>query len=158
MNWLANFVSASSQHFGSTCPYDGVGLLVFLLAGDLSASDGIMMPTSSIGSDLMNPVVKVVQPSGILDGTKTDLLCHEINRSIGEGADVILIDLEKVSFIDSSGLGALVVALKTARAAEKRLCLCSINEQVEMLFSLTQMNQVFEIFGDRQAFELTLGG
>ena len=101
----------------------------------------------------MSLVVKVVQPSGILEGTKAGPLRQEISDLIESGTELVLIDFKDVTFMDSSGLGALVLALKTVRAAGGKLYLCSINEQVKMLFELTSMDRVFEIFPDRSAFE-----
>ena len=55
--------------------------------------------------------------------------------------------------MDSSGLGALVLILKNVRSAGATLFLCSINEQIKMLFELTSMDRVFEIFSNREEFE-----
>ena len=101
----------------------------------------------------MSPVVKLVQPTGILDGTKSGQFRKDINDQVEAGADIVLIDFKDVTFMDSSGLGALVLALKTVRAAGSQLILCSINEQIKILFELTSMDRVFEIFPDRQTFD-----
>jgi anti-sigma B factor antagonist len=100
----------------------------------------------------MSPVVKIIQPSGILDGTKASQFRQEISDLVEAGADVVLIDFTDVTFMDSSGLGALVLALKTVRAAGSQLVVCSINEQIRILFELTSMDRVFEIFQTRDAF------
>ena len=101
----------------------------------------------------MSLVVQVIEPEGILDGTKTDKFRQEINESVRTGANVILVDFTNVTFMDSSGLGALVLSLKTVRSAEAKLFICSINEQIKMLFELTSMDRVFEIFSSREEFE-----
>lgn len=101
----------------------------------------------------MSPVVKVIQPAGILDGTQVNHLRQEINQAVTANTDIVLIDLENVTFMDSSGLGALVIALKTVRTAGGKLFLCAINDQVKMLFQLTSMDRVFEIFPSRDEFE-----
>ncbi|MBD1892692.1 MULTISPECIES: STAS domain-containing protein [unclassified Coleofasciculus] len=100
----------------------------------------------------MNPVVKIVQPSGILDGMKATQFRQEISDIVENGGNMVLIDFKDVTFMDSSGLGALVLALKTVRAAGGKLFICSINEQVRMLFELTSMDRVFEIFPNREEF------
>lgn len=104
----------------------------------------------------MSPVVKVVQPSGILDGTKAGQFRQEISDLVQSNADIVLIDFQDVTFMDSSGLGALVLALKTVRAAGGKLFVCSVNEQIKMLFELTSMDRVFEIFPSREVFEDTM--
>ncbi len=104
----------------------------------------------------MKSVVKVIRPSGILDGTQANQFKQEISESLAKNAKIILIDFQDVTFMDSSGLGVLVLALKNARTAGCELFLCSINEQIQMLFELTSMNQVFKIYGSREEFELTI--
>jgi anti-anti-sigma factor len=67
-----------------------------------------------------------------------------------------VIDCENVSFIDSSGLGALVLVFKTLKEVHSRMVICSINEQVRILFELTGMDKVFEIFPSQVAFNQSL--
>jgi anti-sigma B factor antagonist len=100
----------------------------------------------------MNSLVQTIEPKGILDGTKTQEFHHQLDKSIEIGAQIILIDFQNVTFMDSSGLGALVKALKTVNAAEVKFFLCSVNEQVGMLFELTSMDNYFTILSDRQEF------
>ena len=104
----------------------------------------------------MNSVVQIIEPEGILDGTKTDDFHHQIDRSIDSGVHTILVDFSKVTFMDSSGLGALVKAFKSLQAAEVNLFLCSINEQIKMLFELTSMDKYFNILSDREEFNQSL--
>jgi len=101
----------------------------------------------------MSAVVKVVRPSGILDGTKAGQFRQEITKLVESNVDIVLIDFADVTFMDSSGLGALVLALKTVRAAGGKLFICSVNDQIRMLFELTSMDRVFEIYETREAFE-----
>ena len=104
----------------------------------------------------MNSVVQIIEPEGILDGTKTADFQQQIDQSIDSGVDTILVDFSNVTFMDSSGLGALVKAFKTLQAADIRLFLCSINDQIKMLFELTSMDDYFTIFSDRQEFNQQL--
>ncbi|MDJ0536229.1 MAG: STAS domain-containing protein [Xenococcaceae cyanobacterium MO_207.B15] len=104
----------------------------------------------------MNSLLEVIEPKGILDGTKAFDFRQKIDQSIKNGIEIILVDFTDVTFMDSSGLGALVLALKKVRSAKVKLVLCSINEQVKMLFELTSMERVFEIYSSREEFENTL--
>ncbi|MEM7594438.1 MAG: STAS domain-containing protein [Cyanobacteria bacterium P01_A01_bin.83] len=104
----------------------------------------------------MNSVVQIIEPKGILDGTKTADFQHQIEQSIESGVHTVLVDFRNVTFMDSSGLGALVKALKTLNSADVRFYLCSINEQIRMLFELTSMDNYFTILHDRQEFRQRL--
>lgn len=101
----------------------------------------------------MSTTVKVLEPTGILDSSKAEDFRKTVDAAVSEGADILLLDLKDVTFIDSSGLGALVVILKQMRASQRKLYICSIGDQVRMLFELTSMDRVFEVFADREAFE-----
>ncbi len=101
----------------------------------------------------MKSKVAIVQPSGILDGTRATQFRKEISELVETGADIVIIDFKDVTFMDSSGLGALVLSLKTVRAAKAQLFLCSINDQIKMLFELTNMDRVFEVFSRREELE-----
>lgn len=96
---------------------------------------------------------EVVRPSGILDGTQANQLRKEINAQLEKASEVVLIDLKDVTFIDSSGLGALVSALKMVRTKGSKLFICSINDQIRMLFELTSMDRVFKVYKDEESFK-----
>lgn len=100
-----------------------------------------------------NPTIRIIQPEGVLDGQNAPQVRQEINDCLEAGAQAILLDLKDVTFIDSSGLGSLVSSLKTINSTGSTLYLCSISDQVRMLFELTSMDRVFKIFADREAFE-----
>lgn len=100
----------------------------------------------------MNSTIKVLNPSGILNSTQADLF-EEINRSLSAGVRNILVDFKDVTFMDSSGLGLLIVALKTVQAVGGRLSLCSVSNEVKIVFELTDVERFFEIFSDRDSFE-----
>ena len=101
----------------------------------------------------MSPNVKVVQPSGLLDGINASLFREEINECIANNAEIIIVDFQNVTFMDSSGLGALVKSLETVKTAGGRIFLCSMNEQIQMMFELTSMDRVFQIFSNREELE-----
>jgi anti-sigma B factor antagonist len=96
--------------------------------------------------------VRVLQPSGSLDATKSQDFRQKITDFLESGTKIVLVDFKDVTFMDSSGLGALVLAFKALRAADKKLVLCSINEQIRILFELTGMDKVFEIFPNQDEF------
>lgn len=100
----------------------------------------------------MSPNVTVVLPTDILDNSKA----ISFRRQIVDGArqaSMVLVDFSRVTFMDSSGLGALVLARKEVRNAGSQLYLCSLNHQLEMLFELTSMDQIFDIFSDQEDFK-----
>jgi len=97
--------------------------------------------------------VTVLELSGILDGIRGNELRREVGNSVANGADILLLDLKEVKFIDSSGLGALVSAMQMARNANTKLFICSISDQVRMLFEpIPKMDRIFQTFADQDEF------
>ena len=68
---------------------------------------------------------------------------------IEAGNPPILLDLADVSFLDSSGLGAIVGCVK-AQNRPGCLAVCGARETVKTLFKLTHMSKVFRFFPTRE--------
>jgi anti-sigma B factor antagonist len=100
--------------------------------------------------------VEVIKPLGVLDSSQANELRQSIIARIQAGSKLILINLQDVVFIDSSGLGALVMVLKSVKSSGSRLFLCSVGEQPRMLFELTGVDRVFEIFSNQAEFNKAL--
>ncbi|MFA5538023.1 MAG: STAS domain-containing protein [Gemmobacter sp.] len=63
---------------------------------------------------------------------------------IGEPAPVVILDLSRVGFLDSSGLGALVAVMKLLEEG-RRLELAGLTPMVRKVLRLTRMDSVFTI-------------
>lgn len=100
----------------------------------------------------MNSSVIVLELSGILDSIRGNELRREVSHIVTNGADILLLDMKKVTFIDSSGLGAIVSVMQMVRNAKGKLFVCSIGDQVKMLFQLTKVDRIFQIFADQDEF------
>ena len=100
----------------------------------------------------MNYETKIIQPVGILDGIQGNKLRQEIQSLIQAGTKNILIDCEKIKFVDSSGLGVLVSIMRSVKQINGRFAICSVNDQVKMLLELTSMNKVLKIVTDQDEF------
>ncbi len=68
-----------------------------------------------------------------------------LSNEIEAGRSRLVLDLGKVSFIDSTGLGALVGLLKRV-GMRGELVVCGVQPSVEQMFRLTRMDRVFRIF------------
>ena len=58
----------------------------------------------------------------------------------------IVVDLEKVSYIDSSGLATLVEILKKTKTQGGNLGLAGLSDKVKSLFEITKLDKLFSIF------------
>ncbi len=89
-----------------------------------------------------------------IDAHNSGELKEYILHMIEHGEVNIIVQLEHVLFIDSSGLGALLSGYKNAAAKSGKLALACCKQQVLSMFELTRLNRVFEIYTDlNEAFE-----
>lgn len=84
----------------------------------------------------------VLRSRGRLDMVAAPRLRALVTETVSGGSPRVVVDLGETSFIDSSGLGALIAGLKTARQAGGDLRICGAGEQVRMVLELTQMHTV----------------
>lgn len=91
-------------------------------------------------------------PTRILSASTAGDLLDGITRSLQAGTINILVDFHQVMFMDSTGLSALVVALKQVREANGRLALCRLNGQASMVLEHSGMDQVFAVYESAEAF------
>lgn len=83
-----------------------------------------------------------------IDAHNSGELRDAILHIIEQGDAALIVRLDKVRFIDSSGLGALLSGYKNAAAKSGKLALAGIQQQVLSMFELTRLNRVFEIYAD----------
>jgi anti-sigma B factor antagonist len=96
--------------------------------------------------------VTVVDLAGkILIGETNRQMHDAIKRLVAEGKQQILLNLAKVTYIDSSGLGEMVAGFTTLKAAGGALKLFNVPEKVVSLMTITKLYTVFEIFEDEAA-------
>lgn len=79
----------------------------------------------------------VLAVSGELDLAAASSLEGELNQALESGSQVIVIDLQNLEFIDSTGLSVLVRAHQRAQESNLQLGLVNPGAQVERLLSLT---------------------
>ena len=72
----------------------------------------------------------------------------------------LVLDLSRLRFVDSSGLGAFISCLRKLNAAGGDLKLCGMSKPVRAVFELVRMHRVFDIFDTPEdavrAFDLTV--
>lgn len=90
-----------------------------------------------------------------LDAHNSNELKERILRTLEEGGRRLVVDLSAVTFIDSSGLGALLSGYKNANQRSGSFVLSGLQPRVRSMFDLTRLNRVFEIY---PGLEEALGG
>jgi len=101
----------------------------------------------SFAIDLKGDIAVLRVTASRLDAAIAPELKNVVSGIIQDGTSRIMLDLEEVKFMDSSGLGAIVSSFKlTGQKGE--FVLCNMNETVTEIFTLTHMDSLFEIYPD----------
>lgn len=87
----------------------------------------------------------IVAVGGEIDVYTAPRLRDRITELVGEGRYHIVIDLEAVEFLDSTGLGVLVGGLKKVRAHDGSFELVCSQERLLKIFRITGLAKVFVI-------------
>ena len=104
--------------------------------------------------------INIVEISGkLIIGEGDVLLCSRLQELLDAGERRFVFDMTDVSYMDSAGLGAVVACAKRARDREGLLKVVTLPEgKADTLLTVTGLNRVFEVFGDRQAALSSFGG
>ncbi len=88
----------------------------------------------------------VVTIAGEVDVYTSPALKERLIEAAEDGCTLMIVDLDEVGFIDSSGLGVLVGALRRLREQGAEMHVVCTREQILKIFRITGLDKVFPIF------------
>lgn len=104
---------------------------------------------------LMSQNIATVEPEGYISAANAPQFLEQLTAVVSqENKEILLVDLNKVEFLDSAGLMVFVKVFRMTQKLGRRLIICSVAPSVRMVFELTQLDKVFEIFDSRQDLQL----
>ena len=86
---------------------------------------------------------------GRLDTNSAKDVKEKINILTKENRIKIVMDMADVNFMDSSGLGSLVASLRSVNKLGGDIKIASLQDPIRVIFELTKLHRVFEIFDDK---------
>lgn len=87
----------------------------------------------------------------IVLGEESTALREKVKSLLGSGQKKIVLDMANVSYIDSSGLGALVASHTSARSQGANLKLCNLGTKFQEILQVTKLVTVFEVYPSEAA-------
>lgn len=90
----------------------------------------------------------IIMPEGDMDIYSSSQFRDQVLNSYSEEKMDLLIDGEKLQYIDSTGLGALIGILKTIKEDDKKIYLSNIKPNIRKLFDITELDKLFIIRGE----------
>jgi anti-sigma B factor antagonist len=87
----------------------------------------------------------IVQPAGEIDLGSSVSLRQYLRQVQAGNPERVIIDLQEVPYMDSSGVATLVEAMQAARRANRSLILCGLQQRVRSVFEIAKLDMVFTI-------------
>lgn len=81
-------------------------------------------------------------------GDETDELRQQIAKAAEADLQVLIIDLDKVSYLNSTALGVLISAHTNFAKRNAKVVLCHLSDSIENIFVVTKLTLVFSIYGN----------
>jgi anti-sigma B factor antagonist len=91
--------------------------------------------------------VVILQPKGkIMGGPDASLLHDKLHEVIEAGNKKVVIDLSKVDWMNSTGLGILISSYTTLRNNDGQLKLANVTDKIQSLLIITKLVTVFDSY------------
>ena len=102
-----------------------------------------------IAVDKIDSITVATMPVDELDASNAGEFKRDIAPVLQANIRLVL-DLSRLRFVDSSGLGAMLSCLRQLGAKGGDLKLCGMSKQVRGLFELVRMHRIFDIYGTKE--------
>ena len=87
--------------------------------------------------------LRIIQAPARLDAVYAPTLRSQVTEAVAEGVTTVIADFTNTTFIDSSGMAALVSGHKALRQKNGRFILANVHDSASEIFDLTRMDLVF---------------
>ena len=94
--------------------------------------------------------ITILDLKGRLVVGDASMLREKVNEEAARGSIQIILNLKDVDYIDSTGLGTMVICFTSLQKAGGNLKLVHLNRRNIELLLLTKLSTVFQIFGEEQ--------
>jgi len=94
--------------------------------------------------------VVVLELKGRLTVGEATPVREKVNEVLASGCNKIILDLSGVDYIDSTGLGSLVICFTSVKKAGGALKLLKLNKRNVELLLLTNLHTIFEVFAEEE--------
>jgi anti-anti-sigma factor len=112
-----------------------------------------LKPASQLkeGRHAMKKIKEVVLSRNI-DVSNRDRIRQELTIALCDQPNILLLDMQEVTAIDSCGLGVLIIILHQIRSWGGKVAICAPSDMVKMLLQLTNTDRIFPIYNSYAEF------
>lgn len=104
-----------------------------------------------------NGEIIIIEPKGsLVGGDETDELRTVVADIIEKGNKKLIVDLGKVTYLNSTAIGALVSAHTSYANRKGKVVLCNVNKSINNIFVVTKLSMIFQVADNRPEAVLAL--
>ena len=92
--------------------------------------------------------LRIISCKGRMDAGTSSKFKEHLKNLIDEGFSRLVIDMEHVDFLDSSGLGTLVACLRRVKEKNGDIKISGLRPEVRSIFDMTRVSRLFDIYPD----------
>ena len=93
--------------------------------------------------------VLVISASGQVHGTNAREFHDNLYKETIVSGNLVVLDLEKLSYINSAGLRSILIVAKTLKGRNTRFALCSLSDSVKKILKIGGFDKIIEVFDSR---------
>jgi anti-sigma B factor antagonist len=101
--------------------------------------------------------VSVIDLHGEMTAFSEQKLIDAYHQVSGAGSQIIILNFKSLEYMNSSGIGMLIMLLVRANRSGQRLAASGLHEHYKMIFELTRLNEAIQVYETvREALEVLL--
>jgi len=89
-------------------------------------------------------ITGIIQDTNRFTATLAPEVKVDLTEALKQNGVQLTLNLKNIKFIDSTGIGVLISALKTARQNNSSFVLCAVQKDVMSLLTLMKLDQIFD--------------
>ena len=91
----------------------------------------------------------IVHAAGRVDGSNSQEFQDGLEAIIGDGDRAVVLDLEQLSYISSSGLRVMLLIARKLQRQEAKFALCSLSESIREVFEISGFDRIIPVHASR---------
>ncbi len=106
---------------------------------------------------IMEQDLPIIELEGEVDVYTAPQLKQQVVKILEGGAKLLVVDLTKVDYLDSTALGVLIGGLKRMREADGNMVLICPSQRIRRVFEITGLDKIFDIYNTEEEAQGAVG-
>ena|SRR5215212_3505193 len=110
------------------------------------------MPTKHLDTSVrQEPSIAVIDLTGEINGFAREALDAAYAEAESSDPEAILLNFERIDYINSTGIALIVGLLARSRASKRRLLTCNLSEHYVEIFNITRLCDFMSVLPDEES-------